>query len=244
MPQAEALIRATGAEQRIGGNSAFYVPSADYIQVPPPSAYVEPINWHRTVCHELGHWTGASHRLNRDFSGGFGSASYAREGLVAERPAPLCAPSSRSCRPCAMPIISVRGSRCCARIIAPSSARRALHPKQPIICSRFVAPPLCQTLKMTTVRCSRRRHRPHRWRQYEIVRNRLRRRCYVGRQTLALVGVEHREALKEGDRLRVVPDFRRARALAVGNEAVGINEGGALFALADHRLLSKLVGWR
>ena len=48
MPQAEALIRATGADQRIGGNSAFY------IQVPPPSAYVEPINWHRTVCHELG----------------------------------------------------------------------------------------------------------------------------------------------------------------------------------------------
>ena len=54
LPQAEALIRATGADLRIGGNRAFYVPSADYIQVPPPSAYFEPINWHRTVCHELG----------------------------------------------------------------------------------------------------------------------------------------------------------------------------------------------
>jgi antirestriction protein ArdC len=55
LPQAEALIRATGADIRIGGDRAFYVPSADYIQVPPPSAFFEPINFHRTVCHELGH---------------------------------------------------------------------------------------------------------------------------------------------------------------------------------------------
>jgi antirestriction protein ArdC len=55
LPQAEALIRATGADIRIGGNRAFYVPSADYIQVPPPASFFEPINWHRTVCYELGH---------------------------------------------------------------------------------------------------------------------------------------------------------------------------------------------
>jgi antirestriction protein ArdC len=56
LPQAEALIRATGADIRIGGSRAFYVPSADHIQVPPPSAFFEPINFYRTVCHELGHW--------------------------------------------------------------------------------------------------------------------------------------------------------------------------------------------
>jgi antirestriction protein ArdC len=84
LPQAEALIRATGADIRIGGPRAFYVPSADYIQVPPPSAFFEPINFHRTVCHELGHWSGAAHRLNRDLSGSFGSSAYAREELVAE----------------------------------------------------------------------------------------------------------------------------------------------------------------
>jgi antirestriction protein ArdC len=84
LPQAEALIRATGADIRIGGNQAFYIPSADYIRVPPPSAYFEPINWHRTVCHELGHWSGAAHRLNRDMTGVHGSPSYAREELVAE----------------------------------------------------------------------------------------------------------------------------------------------------------------
>ena len=84
LPQAEALIRATGADIRIGGNRAFYVLRADYIQVPPPAAFFEPINFHRTVCHELGHWSGASHRLNRDLSGAFGSSSYAREELCAE----------------------------------------------------------------------------------------------------------------------------------------------------------------
>jgi antirestriction protein ArdC len=84
LPQADALIRATGADIRIGGDRAFYVPSEDYIRVPPPSAFFEPINFHRTVCHELGHWSGAAHRLNRDLSGNFGSSSYAREELVAE----------------------------------------------------------------------------------------------------------------------------------------------------------------
>jgi antirestriction protein ArdC len=84
LPQAEALIRATGADFRIGGNRAYYVPDADYIRVPPPSSYFERINWHRTVCHELGHRTGAAHRLNRDLSGAFGSSSYAREELCAE----------------------------------------------------------------------------------------------------------------------------------------------------------------
>jgi antirestriction protein ArdC len=49
LPQAEMLIQATGANIRIGGNRAFYDPGADYIQVPPPSAFFEPINWHRTV---------------------------------------------------------------------------------------------------------------------------------------------------------------------------------------------------
>jgi antirestriction protein ArdC len=55
LPQAEELIRATGADIRIGGNRAYYVPSGDFIQVPPVSSFFEPINWHRTVCHELGH---------------------------------------------------------------------------------------------------------------------------------------------------------------------------------------------
>ena len=83
-PQAEALIAATGAEFRIGGARAFYSPVGDFVQVPPPQAYFEPINWHRTAFHELGHWSGAASRLGRDLSGSFGSKFYAREELVAE----------------------------------------------------------------------------------------------------------------------------------------------------------------
>jgi antirestriction protein ArdC len=54
-PQVEALIKATGIDFQIGGNRAFCIPSEDYVQVPPPAAYFEPINWHRTALHELGH---------------------------------------------------------------------------------------------------------------------------------------------------------------------------------------------
>ncbi len=58
-PQVEALIGATGIDFRIGGNRAFYVPAHDYVQVPPPQAYFETINWHRTALHELGHYAGS-----------------------------------------------------------------------------------------------------------------------------------------------------------------------------------------
>ena len=83
-PQAEALIAATSADFRIGGARAYYNTAGDFVQVPAPAAYFEPINWHRTAFHELGHWTGHASRLNRDHSGSFGSKSYAREELVAE----------------------------------------------------------------------------------------------------------------------------------------------------------------
>ncbi|MFB9263121.1 ArdC family protein, partial [Bradyrhizobium erythrophlei] len=55
-PTVEKLIRAIGIDFRIGGNRAFYVPAEDYVQVPPPAAYCEPINWHRTALHEIGHY--------------------------------------------------------------------------------------------------------------------------------------------------------------------------------------------
>jgi antirestriction protein ArdC len=86
-PQVEALIKAAGIDFRIGGNRAFYIPSEDYVQVPPPAAYFEPINWHRTALHELGHASGHHSRLNRDLSGSFGTRKYAFEELIAE----LCA---------------------------------------------------------------------------------------------------------------------------------------------------------
>ena len=48
LPQVEELIRATGADIRIGGDKAYYDVPGDYIRVPPPQAFYEPVNWHRT----------------------------------------------------------------------------------------------------------------------------------------------------------------------------------------------------
>jgi len=48
-PTVEALIKATGIDFRIGGNRAFYAPVEDYVQVPPPQAYFEPIK-PRIIC--------------------------------------------------------------------------------------------------------------------------------------------------------------------------------------------------
>ena len=83
-PRVQHLIKATGIDFRIGGNRAFYAPTEDYVQVPPPQAYFEPINWHRTALHELAHASGHPSRLNRDLSGSYGTRKYAFEELVAE----------------------------------------------------------------------------------------------------------------------------------------------------------------
>lgn len=84
LPQAETLIAATGADVRIGGASAYYSPRHDFVAVPRPDDFYEPINWHRTAFHELGHWTGHASRLDRDQTGSFGSTPYGHEELIAE----------------------------------------------------------------------------------------------------------------------------------------------------------------
>jgi antirestriction protein ArdC len=84
VPEAEALIGATGADFRIGGDQAFYVPSEDFIRIPNQTSYTDQINYYRTAFHELGHWTGHKSRLDRNLTTKFGTQDYAREELVAE----------------------------------------------------------------------------------------------------------------------------------------------------------------
>lgn len=92
VPVAEDVIAASGVDFRIGGNRAFYVPGADYVQVPPQPAFFEQVNYYRTCLHELTHATGHPGRLARKLTGAFGSRDYAREELVAEMGAAfLCA---------------------------------------------------------------------------------------------------------------------------------------------------------
>ncbi|MCQ8186504.1 ArdC-like ssDNA-binding domain-containing protein [Parvularcula sp. BGMRC 0090] len=82
IPRAEALIKATGADFRIGGGRAYYAPGPDFIQVPPQPAFREQNNYYRTCFHELGHWTGHASRLDRNLTTSFGTTDYAREELV------------------------------------------------------------------------------------------------------------------------------------------------------------------
>lgn len=84
VPLAEEVMAASGIDVRIGGDRAFYVPSHDFVQVPPQPAFFEQVNYYQTCLHELTHATGHASRLARDLTNRFGSKDYAREELVAE----------------------------------------------------------------------------------------------------------------------------------------------------------------
>lgn len=99
----DAFIVATGAEFREGGQRAFYrhrdsKGEGDFIQMPPRALFTGTATstpteaYESTRLHELGHWTGAEHRLNRQHGERFADNAYAFEELVAELSAAfLCA---------------------------------------------------------------------------------------------------------------------------------------------------------
>ena len=91
----EAYIAATGADIRYGGQRAFYRHrssdgSGDFIQMPDLSLFTGTATTtptesrYATVLHELGHFSGARHRLNREFGERFGDKKYAFEEIVVE----------------------------------------------------------------------------------------------------------------------------------------------------------------
>lgn len=69
---------------KFGGSKAFYMPASDTICVPTPARFETAAAFIATWAHEVVHSTGLKSRLKRDLSGRMGSASYAREELVAE----------------------------------------------------------------------------------------------------------------------------------------------------------------
>ncbi len=107
----DGFIAATGAEFREGGQRAYYrhrdsTGHGDFIQMPPRNLFTGTATsggtqgagmtpteaYEATRLHELTHWTGAAHRLNRAFGERFGDKAYAFEELVAELSAAfLCA---------------------------------------------------------------------------------------------------------------------------------------------------------
>ena len=94
LDHADAFIAATGAEFREGGQRAFYRHrgpggEGDFIQMPERNLFTGTAtstpteSYEGTRLHELGHWTGAKHRLDREFGQRFGDHAYAFEELVA-----------------------------------------------------------------------------------------------------------------------------------------------------------------
>ena len=81
---AEAVIRGSGVDYRIGGDKAYYVPSADFVMVPDQRRFFHQIDYYRTACHELTHATGHHLRLDRKLLTIDGLKDRAREELVAE----------------------------------------------------------------------------------------------------------------------------------------------------------------
>lgn len=69
-------------KEEYGVDQASYVIPLDTIRMPKKEYFRSETDYWSTYLHELGHWTGASHRLRRDFSKGIGSYSF--EELVAE----------------------------------------------------------------------------------------------------------------------------------------------------------------
>jgi antirestriction protein ArdC len=56
VPAAEALIAASGAKVERGGAHAYYHTGTDSIHVPPQESFFKPINFYRTLLHELSHY--------------------------------------------------------------------------------------------------------------------------------------------------------------------------------------------
>lgn len=81
---AEAVLGAWPVTVSHGGDRACYWPEPDRIQLPERSAFDTAAAYYATWAHEGIHSTGHPHRLARDLGGVCGSASYAREELVAE----------------------------------------------------------------------------------------------------------------------------------------------------------------
>ena len=90
MPELEVFIEATKATISHGGVRARYRPDLDCIEMPDRHRFKDSAtstateNYYAVLLHELTHWSGAEHRLKREFGKRFGNRAYAFEELVAE----------------------------------------------------------------------------------------------------------------------------------------------------------------
>ncbi len=84
LAHAEAFIANLGIKTVFGGSEAYYRPSTDTVCMPPFEHFRDAASFYGVWLHEDGHASGAKHRLDRDLSGRFGSATYAAEECCVE----------------------------------------------------------------------------------------------------------------------------------------------------------------
>jgi len=89
-PEIQRLITNGGFDVRIGGDVACFNIPGNYVQIPNPSLFKQSEADDRayhvncTCLHELGHATGHSTRLNREFGTKYGTEAYCFEEVCAE----------------------------------------------------------------------------------------------------------------------------------------------------------------
>ena len=80
---AEGIFEKSGADIRIGGNRAFYIPGENYLRLPHSGQFESEEERLATAFHELGHW-GDRNILGKELSTDKKSPDYAYGELVAE----------------------------------------------------------------------------------------------------------------------------------------------------------------
>ena len=82
--EADRILRASPARIIETGDRAFYQPATDTIHLPARADFINAEAFYSTALHEMTHSTGHKSRLDRDFSGRFGTEAYGFEELIAE----------------------------------------------------------------------------------------------------------------------------------------------------------------
>lgn len=86
----ERFVAATGAKINHGGHRAFYSLATDDITMPEEQSFTgtatmdRDLGYMSVLAHELGHWSGAKPRLDRQLGNRFGTHAHAAEEVIAE----------------------------------------------------------------------------------------------------------------------------------------------------------------
>jgi antirestriction protein ArdC len=86
----DRFVAATGAKINHGGHRAFYSLVTDEITMPEETSFVgtatmdRDLGYMSVLAHELSHWCGAKHCLDRQLGNRFGSQAHAAEEVIAE----------------------------------------------------------------------------------------------------------------------------------------------------------------